>query len=67
MEILNTCKHFISLISLLLVHLKRAYEVIIFAFSKKLIKEFARVLYQIFIRGWKKCRLHGKFEIFIPG
>ena len=30
-------------------------------------KEFTRAWYHIFIPGWKKCRLYGKFGISIQG
>ena len=45
----NSCKHFIKLISLSSVHLKRACEVAIFIF-KKVNTEFTRGKYQIFIQ-----------------
>ena len=66
MEFLNSWKHFIRLLSLSLAHLKRACKVAIFIVFR-INKEFARAQYRIFILGWKKCQLFGKFEILIPG
>ena len=51
-EASNSCKHFIRLISLSSVHLKRAREVTIFIF-KKINMEFTRARYQIFIQVGK--------------
>ena len=41
MELLSSCKHFMRLISLSSIHLKRAYEVVYFIF-KKISKKFMR-------------------------
>ena len=46
--------------------MKRDLKVTI-SFFKKINNEFAREWHQIFILGWKKCRLYGKFEFFCPG
>ena len=59
----NSRKHFMRLVKLWNV----IWNVLVKSSSLFFLKiNEDRAYYQIFIRGWKKCWLYGKFEIFIP-